>query len=365
VVGPFYALVVGLLATDAVDLGMTHLERALAEARARGSIPAIAYLIAHRGWFHARAGGIAEAEADARAALELLGEHSIKHGRRFALALLVEASIESGELDAAEKVLAESGLAIDIPAGLADNDLLGARAALRLARGDARAAIGDWLEFGRRDERWGAANPLGSRWRSRACFALAALGENERARQMAAEELDRARRWGTESGIGMALRAFALIVDDETSIERLREAVNVLEQAPSKLEHARALVDLGAALRRANRRAEARVPVRDGLALARHCGAAALVERAGIELRAAGGRSSDAAALGQQRLTVSERRVAELAAQGQSNPQIAQALFVTRKTVETHLGHIYAKLAISGRSELGRALSAESGPPRG
>jgi DNA-binding CsgD family transcriptional regulator len=79
-----------------------------------------------------------------------------------------------------------------------------------------------------------------------------------------------------------------------------------------------------------------------------------------VELRAAGGRSNDAAANGADALTVSERRVAELAAQGHSNPKIAQALFVTRKTVETHLGHIYAKLGIASRADLARALAGES-----
>ena len=56
-------------------------------------------------------------------------------------------------------------------------------------------------------------------------------------------------------------------------------------------------------------------------------------------------------------MTVSERRVAELAAEGRSNPEIAQTLFVTRKTVETHLGSVYRKLDIAGRGELARALS--------
>ncbi len=65
---------------------------------------------------------------------------------------------------------------------------------------------------------------------------------------------------------------------------------------------------------------------------------------------------------GAERLTASERRVAELAARGQSNPEIAQALFVTRKTVETHLGHVYRKLGVAGRGELGRAL-ADGGAP--
>ena len=59
-------------------------------------------------------------------------------------------------------------------------------------------------------------------------------------------------------------------------------------------------------------------------------------------------------------LTASERRVAELAAEGRTNPEIAQALYVTRKTVETHLGHVYRKLDISGRGELSRALADDA-----
>jgi DNA-binding CsgD family transcriptional regulator len=359
VIGPFYALVIGLLATDAVDLAVRHLEHALAEARARASIPAVAFLTAHRGWFFLRGGAIAEAEADARTALELLSAHAIQLGRRFALALLVEASLENGQIDVADQALRESGMAGDVPPGLANNTLLGARGALRVAQGELRAGLDDLLEFGRRDEVAGGSNPLGSRWRTRASLALAALGERERAGQMASEEVERARRWGAPSGIGTALRAVALVADDTPSIDRLREAADVLQRSPSRLEYARALIDVGAALRRGNRRSEARRTLQEGLALAQRCGAGGLVARASTELSAAGGRSSDATASRAGRLTVSERRVAELAAEGHSNPSIAQALFVTRKTVETHLGHIYAKLDISGRAELGRALAAE------
>jgi DNA-binding CsgD family transcriptional regulator len=141
------------------------------------------------------------------------------------------------------------------------------------------------------------------------------------------------------------------------AVDRLREATAVLELSPARLEHARVLVELGAALRRANRRAEARGVLQEGLDLADRCAAHALAERARIELRAAGGRSHATPETGTQQLTASERRVAELAADGLSNPEIAQALFVTRKTVETHLGAVYRKLAISGRGKLARALA--------
>ena len=130
----------------------------------------------------------------------------------------------------------------------------------------------------------------------------------------------------------------------------------MLRDSPARLEHARTLVELGAALRRANRRVDARGVLHEALALARQCNAVALTERARTELRAAGGRTSDPAGTGVERLTVAERRVAELAARGYSNPRIAQALFVTRKTVETHLGSVYRKLGVSGRGKLRRAL---------
>ncbi|MEX2123057.1 MAG: AAA family ATPase [Woeseia sp.] len=357
VVGPFYALVKALLDTDALEVAERWLEHALAAARGLASIPAMAFLILHRGWFSWRRGDVAQAEADARTAYELLTAHDIRMGDRFALALLVEAMLESGATDAAEQALSDSKLGTDIPQGLANFHLLEARGLLRLQQGRASEALEDLLEFGRREESSGAANPLASRWRSRACAALAALGNREQARELAAADLERARRWGAASGIGLALRANALVEDGATSIDRLREAADVLERAPARLEYARVLTDLGAALRRANRRADARRALKQGLAQANRCGATVLADRARLELRAAGGRSSNRAGSGTGRLTVSERRVAELAVQGLSNPQIAQSLFVTRKTVETHLGRVYSKLDISGRMQLHRALA--------
>jgi DNA-binding CsgD family transcriptional regulator len=173
---------------------------------------------------------------------------------------------------------------------------------------------------------------------------------------MAAEDLERARRWGAASGVGIAMQATALVGDADGSADRLREAVDFLARSPGRLEHAQALVDLGANLRRSNRRADARRILQEGLDLAERCDARALTARANTELLAAGGRSSDPLGVGVEQLTASERRVAELAAAGHSNPEIAQALYVTRKTIETHLGRVYRKLDISGRGELSDAL---------
>jgi DNA-binding CsgD family transcriptional regulator len=359
-----YVLIVGLEATEALDLADSVLDRMLADARARVSPPAVAFVLAHRGVVAFRRGALPQAEADARTALDLLTTHDIPLGVSLALGVLVRALVEAADVEAAERPLAASSFADDIPPGLPDNQLLESRGILRLAQGRARDAFDDLVEFGHRDEAWGGANPLASRWRSHAALALAALGDTVRARELALDDLDRARRWGAGSGIGIALRATALAEGGDAGVDRLRAAVAVLEQSPARLEHARALTDLGAALRRGNQRRAARDALRAGLELAENCGARALVDRTRTELRAAGGRSSDPWAHGAQRLTASERRVAEMAADGQSNAEIAQTLFVTRKTVETHLGSVYRKLAISGRGKLRRAL-AESGPAAG
>jgi ATP/maltotriose-dependent transcriptional regulator MalT len=356
VVGPFYALLNSLRATDALDLADQYVDQAVADAHIHASIPALAFALAFRGCVALRRGAVGDAEADARTALALLTTRGVGYGAAFALGVLIDALIERGELDDADEALARSGFGEQIPSSMATNDLLEARGLLHLANGRTRAGLDDLVEFGRRDEILGAASPLASRWRSHASVALAALGDSEQARQLARDDLQRARRWGAASGIGVALRAGALVEAGPAAIDRLREAVDVLARAPARLEHARALTDLGAALRRANRRAEARDVLDRGLELAQRCGALALAERAQGELLAAGGRVSDPHGTGLQLLTASERRVAQLAAEGRSNPEIAQALFVTRKTVETHLGHVYRKLGISGRGDLPQEL---------
>ncbi len=357
VAGPFYLLMVGLLAADALDLAEASLEQVLADARARASVPAMAYATEFRGWVSLRRGALPEAEADARAALELLTANEIELGTSFARALLVRTLVGAGDVGAAEAALSGAEQGTDIPAGLAHSDLLEARGLLRLAQGRADEALEDLTEFGRRDEIWGGANPAASRWRSHASAARWLLGDKEQAHRMAHDDLERARGWGTASGIGVALRSVAMTEAGTAVVDRLREAVAVLAGSPARLEHARALIDMGAALRRGNHRADARGVLQDGIDLAERCGARALAQRARTELRAAGGRP--AKQQGTSQLTVSERRVAELAADGRSNPEIAQALFVTRKTVETHLGHVYQKLNVRGRQQLGRALAAE------
>ena len=137
----------------------------------------------------------------------------------------------------------------------------------------------------------------------------------------------------------------------------------MLSDSPALLERARSLTELGAALRRANRRKEARELLADGLELGERCSATVLAERARAELVATGARPRRAVRSGEAALTPSERRVAQLAAAGHTNRDIAQALFVTPKTIEVHLSHAYQKLGIRSRSQLPGALATGTSAP--
>jgi DNA-binding CsgD family transcriptional regulator len=201
-------------------------------------------------------------------------------------------------------------------------------------------------------------NPGTAPWRSWAAEGLRLLARTEEARALAEEELALARRWGDPQTIGASLRVLGLVEGGTAGSGLLREAVEVLAGSEARLEHARALVDLGAVLRRANQRIVARERLREGVDLARRMGAFGLAERANEEIAASGARPRNVVQTGLDALTASERRVAQLAADGMSNKDIAQTLFVTIKTVEVHLSHAYRKLEIGSRAQLHTALIA-------
>jgi DNA-binding CsgD family transcriptional regulator len=153
-----------------------------------------------------------------------------------------------------------------------------------------------------------------------------------------------------------------LIRGGDDGIALIREALAVLEPSPARLEHAYALANLGAALRRANHRAEAREHLRLALELAQRCGAVLLAEEAHEELIATGARPRRIVQSGAASLTPSEGRIAAMAADGLSNRDIAQALFVTLRTVEMHLSNAFRKLGVSSRTQLPAALAGADEP---
>jgi DNA-binding NarL/FixJ family response regulator len=202
-------------------------------------------------------------------------------------------------------------------------------------------------------------HPIDTPARSHRAVALYHLGRRDEALTLAAEALELARRWGAPTTLGRALRILGTLERD-AGLEHLQEAVEVTAPSPARLEHAKALAALGTGLRAARRPTEAREPLRRALDLADTLGAAGVLEHARYELHAAGGRPRTKALAGPAALTPSERRVTERAAAGQTNRDIAEALFVTAKTVERHLSSAYRKLGVSSRHELADKLEARA-----
>ena len=351
----FTAVILGLRWSDRLDEAERILERAIALAQRRGSTTDFANALGLRGEIRVRRGLLREAEADARSAQAADVE---PHWRfpRGATALLQTLVAQGRAADAAVVLDAGFGDAVlpDAPPMLS---LLLARAQVRAALGDHSGAVSEFEEAVRRREKWGGAAPSWIGDMLGAAESYDALGRGEPAAALRAQARALATQWDTPGALGEVTRADALAGDAGERVERLREAVDLLGRSPARLELARASIDLGAALRRAGRRADAREPLRAGYELARECGADTLAEVARRELAASGVRIRRARVTGADSLTPSERRIAEMAAGGASNAEIAQALFVTVKTVEMHLTHAYRKLGIAGRNDLARSLA--------
>jgi DNA-binding CsgD family transcriptional regulator len=355
---PWFAqATVALIWADAHADAQGPLDAGVAESRATGDPALFGMSLAQRAWLMLRLGDLQGAEGDARSVLEAAEQAAPPLYRKLAAAILVNASIEQGELGRAQSVLDAFG--VDEAARTHTAAVLRlARARLQLARGRASEALADSLVAGQIVVATGSRCPGYLAWRSGAALAHAALGERQEGLRLALEEVELARAFGAQRTLGVALRAAGVVAGGAEGEALLREGVECLERAGIALERARALAELGVLVRATGRRAEARAMLREALDVAHRAGAAPLADLAEAELRATGAKPRRVALSGVDALTASERRVAELAGDGLTNREIAQALFVTMRTVEGHLTRVFAKLALSSRDELPEVLRA-------
>jgi ATP/maltotriose-dependent transcriptional regulator MalT len=337
----------------------------IALARRDGAVFIFAGLSIMRAAFHFARGSLLEAEADARSAFDAI-PHRQMSWVPHAYGWLAQTLVERDAVDEAAAIVDEGERGISSETdSFSRAPLLRARAVIAAALGDHRAALEAAFTLGESLEAHGHSNPAFSypSWRSLAATAHFALGDVDAALELAREEVGQARSWGAPRALGRSLRILGTIESRAKGLEHVREAVVMLEETPAKLEHAYSLADLGGALRRSNQRAEARKVLRQALEIARRCGAIRLADSAHEELVAAGARPRRVALTGVDALTPSERRIAEMAAEGLSNREIAQALFVTLRTVEMHLSNAFRKLDITGRTQLRPALTPSGGAP--
>ena len=357
------ALMWSLVTAEGFDAVANALECLLSEVRRAGSARGLIAVYSTLGLLKLRLGALPEADTAARVALRVLQEGDFASGLPFAATVLADVAVEAGELEEASNLLQllPSG---GWSAGVGTVLIPAARGRLHLAAGRPANALADFdactSMFGA--EAWGVElRDVGYvHARSGAAQALLLLGKREQARRVAQAELADVQEFGGRRALGVAFRVAGLAEGGKAGLELLEASVTSLRDSPAILERAKSLAELGAAQRRAGQRARAKDVLGEALDLAARCGASPLVERLREELKAAGARPRRDWRRGAEALTPTELRVARLAAEGKTNRQIAQTLYVTLKTVEGHLARVYPKLGIAGRIELPAALGEEN-----
>jgi DNA-binding NarL/FixJ family response regulator len=352
--GPLAAMTLADRGEELGDLPSVSIEA----ARRRGSAPGVSGGYGVRSFLQFLDGNLRDAQADADVAINVARGPGLPAPLAIWSAAAIRISAARGDFVAAEDLLAEFWSKRTPISGIPSGILLCARGELRRATGRYAEARHDYLAAAERVKFLPLANQEMLPWRIGLVRCEAMLGNDAQARQLAIDTTALARRANGQRGIGIALGAQGATTGGDEGITLLQEAVSTLAATRAQLQHARALVDLGAALRRGNRRKEARKPLRDGLDLAHRCGATPLEEEARAELAATGARPRKAIFSGVESLTPSELRVARIAAEGKTNREIAQALTVTEKTIETHMRHVFQKLDVGRRTELAVALAS-------
>ena len=319
-----------------------------AEAHRKGSLMRVGGVQLWSGYTQYLRGDLVDAEAELRAAQETIRAWGMPTEAGWVPPVLAEVLLERGAVEEARELLSRAG---EAPRHSDHATLLEcSRLRLLLADGRAEEVLAHEPPVDRK------RHPRFAPWLSLKAEALERFGRHDEAVALAEAEVEVARRWGSPGTVGRSLRVLGTILHAD-GIDQLQEACGLLEHAAARLEYAKALAALGVALRHVRKPTEAREPLRRALELADSCGAQPLVDAVRSEIYATGARPRTTALAGVLALTASERRVANLAAGGQTNRDIAQTLYVTPKTVEVHLSNAYRKLGIASRRELARALA--------
>jgi len=353
--------VCALLLVDAFEEVEPIARTLIEEGRRRGSLLAMTTGVGFAAANASRTGDLRAAEADLGTMVELAEANELSlMALTTMLHFCVDTLVERRALSSTAEMVERLELPPPFSGTQSGGMMFEVRAAIRAARGERAAAAADLRAAGAIFLPL-QAGPRLTRWRSRLALVLPD-SEREEALALAGEELTLARAVESPRAAGAALRAVGRLTGGKAGIELLRESAATLRNSDARLESARSLAELGAALRRANQRGEARERLREAADLAQRCGAERLEHQVREELRIAGARPRRRALSGVSSLTPAELRVATAAASGASNREIAQNLFVSLRTVEMHLTNTYRKLDISSRSELAAAIGEGQGP---
>lgn len=231
---------------------------------------------------------------------------------------------------------------------------------IQLLDGDYSRALASFDRLGTAAQECGVHNPSFAPWRVGRSEALAGLGRLEEGAELAEQNLELARCFGSPFAIAEGLACVAQFRRPKEQVVLLNEAITLISPTTAELLRCQLLIDLGFARHQSGDEHAARSAFRDGADQAERCGVTRLAGVAGRGLLACGARPRRLQTSGLKSLTPAERRVVELAAAGNTNTTIAQALFINVKTVESHLTRVYKKLRIADRAELRNALDTDA-----
>jgi DNA-binding CsgD family transcriptional regulator len=352
---------------DEVEEALDSQDRMLRHGQENGAVWTCVRALASRAFTLHGIGAMPDALADARTAIEILGEESRRDITALPRIALATVLIERDEPERAEELLGgieRAGLDRFV---IEYHLYLMAKAGARAALGDREGALGLYLRCGASMRAAHLTNPVFLPWWVEAGCLLAIMNRPEEAREITEYGSELAQKWGTPRAIGSAALARGATSPGAAGIGLLTESVLVLADSPARGQQAKAEYFLGRALLKTGDQRAAREHLRTAAGLAQRCGALAPARAARTLLVTAGGRMRRMSASPLDMLTGMERKVAGLAAAGGSNRSIAESLFVTVRTVETHLTSVYRKLGLSRRTELASILGtpdiADPQPP--
>ncbi|KPH98981.1 transcriptional regulator, LuxR family [Actinobacteria bacterium OK074] len=333
------------------------LDRILRRPAREGLDPSRAKALMVRALVLSGTGDLPAAERDCRQAVALPGRLGAADDADAAPAVvLAHVLAQRGRTAAADAVLAGLDPADLRPLFYVHPLYWWTRAAVRRSRGDLSGALVALRAAGRTLSPAGAESAAVLPWWLEAAEVLTELGRPAEARRVAARGCAPDPGRSTARGAGLALLARGLATPGRSGRLLLDEACGKLAESPARLLWARAEHALGAALLDAGDPRAARPRLRTALDLMIGCGAGCAAEGVRTRLAEAGGRPRPITGRPGDALTHSERRVAALAMEGRSNREIAEALYITRRTVELHLTHAYQKLGVNGREDLTAVL---------
>lgn len=344
---------------DHLDEAYDALTQLLEKAVEEGNEGLMPYALGHLAGVALRLGRIDEATS--LAAEHLARAESTGQESQRLQALVTTAAVDaqcgrlSAAIDASREVLAWSGVQDDAWLEMSAAGLLGFVALTEQDTGAAHAWFDRWWQA---CERAGASDPGMSRFHGDHIEALLVDGAMGPAQERLVDLELRAARGTRMSAQAVARRCRGLVAatagDLDAAILLLNESLALDDRAPVPFERARTLLALGIAHRRTRAKKEASRVLHQALELFTAVGAAAWAERTEAELARIGTRPDSPLDL-----TATEQRIAQLAASGLTNRQVAEQSFVSAKTVEANLARIYRKLGISSRAELGARMATD------